>query len=64
MTFRSSARRCAKRVAGDPYAGAVARLPATVVDDADSIAKLTLALLASSYATDAVLDIGGGSLLA
>ena len=46
------------------YAGAAARLPAGMVGDADSIAGPALALLASPYATGAVLDIDGGGLLA
>jgi NAD(P)-dependent dehydrogenase (short-subunit alcohol dehydrogenase family) len=46
------------------YAGAAARLPAGIVGDADSVAGPALALLASPYATAAVLDIDGGALIA
>jgi len=44
--------------------GAAKRLPAGLVGDADSVAGPALALMASPYATGAILDIDGGGLLA
>jgi NAD(P)-dependent dehydrogenase (short-subunit alcohol dehydrogenase family) len=44
--------------------GAAARLPAGLVGDADSVAGVACAVLASAYVTGAVFDVDGGGLLA
>ncbi|WP_454918477.1 SDR family oxidoreductase [Xanthobacter sediminis] len=43
--------------------GAAGRLPAGLAGDAESVAGLALAMLASPYITGAVVDIDGGALL-
>ena len=44
-------------------AGAAARLPAGLVGDAESVAGVALAILASPYMTGSVVDVDGGGLL-
>ena len=46
------------------YAAAAERLPARIVGDADSVARIAVSLLASSYVTGAVLDVDGGGIVA
>lgn len=45
------------------YAAAAERLPARLVGDADSVARIAVSLLASPYVTGAVFDIDGGGLV-
>ncbi len=45
------------------YAAAAERLPARLVGDADSVARVAVSLLASPYVTGAVFDVDGGGLV-
>ena len=45
------------------YAAAAERLPARLVGDADSVARIAVSLLASPYVTGAVFDVDGGGLV-